>query len=140
MVVAALPTLPQEEDTLPIRPDPNLTPGLIASTDPEDVCGKVDGLTYSQPTKPLRYKGRTTRDFEVDHRVPLCIGGADDEKNLWPQEGWQHPNSPDKDRLEDLVRRAVCRTQPMTLPDGRAAIFMGDWIAGFERVFGQPRE
>jgi hypothetical protein len=40
------------------------------------------------------------RDFEVDHRVPLCIGGADDQANLWPQLGFEHPSFHDKDRLE----------------------------------------
>ncbi len=24
-------------------------------------------------------------DFKIDHYIPLCMGGANDEKNLWPQ-------------------------------------------------------
>ncbi|MBC7714599.1 MAG: hypothetical protein H7177_14735 [Rhizobacter sp.] len=24
-------------------------------------------------------------DFKIDHLIPLCAGGANDEKNLWPQ-------------------------------------------------------
>ena len=69
--------------------------------------------------------------------VPLCIGGADVIENLWPQLGWQHPSFHDKDRLEARVCQTVCRTRTMTLREGQA-IFLGDWIAGFERVYGQP--
>ena len=24
-------------------------------------------------------------DFKIDHLIPLCAGGANDEDNLWPQ-------------------------------------------------------
>ena len=77
------------------------------------------------------------REFEIDHRVPLCVGGADDPRNLWPELGWQHPSFHDKDRLEARVCRAVCRTRTMTLAEGQA-IFLGDWIAGFQSVYGEP--
>jgi hypothetical protein len=66
-----------------------------------------------------------------------CIGGADDQANLWPQLGFQHPSFHDKDRLENRVCRAVCRTPTMTLAEGQS-IFLGDWIAGFQSVFGEP--
>ena len=24
-------------------------------------------------------------DYEIDHLIPLCLGGSDDFSNLWPQ-------------------------------------------------------
>jgi hypothetical protein len=131
---------------LPIRPDDRLTPGVVASTDANDVCGIVDGLSYSRRNRhtsvELKHEiyaeygiNPEGRSFEVDHRVPLCIGGADVRENLWPQEGWQHPNFHDKDRLEEEVCRMVCRDHSMTLQTGQA-IFLGDWIAGYRQVFG----
>jgi hypothetical protein len=145
IMVAVVPALAEE---LPIRPDDTLTPGVVASTDPADVCGVVDGLTYSkrhrQTPQELKrevyaayHVNPAGRDFEIDHRVPLCIGGADVRENLWPQEGWQHPSYHDKDRLEAFVCHAVCVIRRMTLQQGQA-VFMGDWIAGYQRVFGQP--
>ena len=146
-VAVALPALAEE---LPTQPNDAVTPGVVGSTDFADVCGRVDGLTYSQRHRDTTQKmknaayaaygiNKAGRDFEVDHRVPLCAGGADDSKNLWPQRGWIHPSFHDKDRLEAFVCRAVCRTRTMTLEQGQA-IFLGDWIAGFEQVFGQPPE
>lgn len=132
-------------DELPVRPDDARTPGVIGSMDLADVCGRVDGMTYSQrhrqTTAAMKRDAyaiygveRDGRDFEVDHRVPLCVGGADDEKNLWPQRGWAHPSYHDKDRLEAHVCRAVCRTHAMTLQQGQE-IFLGDWIVGFKHIF-----
>ena len=141
----ALPVLAEE---LPVRPDNTLTPGVVGSASFADVCGLVRGLTYSQRHRETTQKmkndayaaynvNKAGRDFEVDHRVPLCAGGADDPANLWPQLGWQHPSFHDKDRLEARICRTVCRARDMTLQEGQA-IFLGDWIDGFERVYGQP--
>jgi hypothetical protein len=139
--------LPAAAENLPIIPDPSLTPGAVASTDPSDVCGLVVGLTYSKRHRqtPAELKreiyaaygmDRAGRDFEIDHRVPLCIGGADARENLWPQEGWEHPSYHDKDRLEAEVCRRVCRNHEISLPDGQA-IFLGDWIEGYQKIFGE---
>jgi opacity protein-like surface antigen len=141
---------PALAEELPSRPDDAKTPGVVGSTEFADVCGRVDGRTYSQRHRKTTAKikrdayaaydiEKAGRDFEVDHRVPLCAGGADDSRNLWPQRGWLHPSFHDKDRLEAHVCRAVCRTRTMTVQEGQA-IFLGDWVAEFERVFGQPPE
>ena len=144
VIGAAVPAFAED---LPIRPHDRLTPGAVATTDQNDVCGVVNGLTYSkrhratpQALKQQVYAeygvNRAGRDFEIDHRVPLCIGGADVKENLWPQLGWQHPSYYDKDRLEAEVCRMVCDYGEMTLPDAQA-IFMGDWIAGYQQIFGR---
>jgi len=136
-------------DELPIRPDPVLTPGVVASTDESEVCGRVNGLTYSQrhrkttaamKAEVFRRYGidpETARQhsWEIDHRVELAIGGADDVRNLWPESGETHPNFHDKDRLEAEVWRRVCVHHTMTLAEGQA-IFLGDWIEGYTRIFG----
>ena len=54
--------------------------------------------------------GSGRRYSEVDRRIPLCIGGADDVRNLCPQEGFDHFNCHDKNALEDQVCLMVCVT------------------------------
>ena len=117
-------------------PDPTLTPGVVASIDAGEVCGR-GSLTYSQAHR------QTTREMklevihaygltppfrgEIDHRIPLCLGGADDVRNLWPQRDFQA-----KDRLETFACREVCA--------GRVSIteaqgwFLGDWRQQLGRV------
>jgi hypothetical protein len=46
-------------------------------------------------------------DYEIDHLIPLCLGGSDDPSNLWPEpRGTIEPkwNAEAKDRLE----RRIC--------------------------------
>jgi hypothetical protein len=73
-------------------PDPTLTPGVVSTTDAADVC--------SHGTNPLRHMshersdaimaeyslpGGRDPDYEIDHLIPLGIGGADSVANLWPE-------------------------------------------------------
>ena len=64
-------------------------------------------------------------DFELDHRIPLALGGApDDERNLelqpWDEAG-------EKDRIETCLSRAVC-AGTITLDEARRRIW-ADWRA-----------
>ena len=94
--------------TLPIRPDDALTPGAIASTDPADVCGFINGESYSRRHRVWHEKAETLAKYgmlwsahglvEDDDRVPLCLGGNNaDPRNHWPQ-AWEQAR--EKDRLE----------------------------------------
>ena len=52
------------------------------------------------------YGGRDPRDFELDHLIPLEIGGApSDLRNLWPQ---PIDEAHVKDGEEDDLHHAVC--------------------------------
>lgn len=141
-------SFPAFAETLPIVPDQTLTPGVIASTDAEEVCATGADGTYSAQhrhtsvaMKKAVYKNyninKKGRDFEVDHRVPLALGGADDIKNLWPQEGWKHPSFHDKDKLESYLWREVCKNQTMGLEEAQS-LLLGDWTKAYEQVFNQP--
>jgi hypothetical protein len=64
-------------------------------------------------------------DFELDHRIPLALGGApSDERNLelqpWDEAG-------EKDRIETCLSRAVCAGS-ITLDEARRRIWT-DWRA-----------
>jgi hypothetical protein len=73
-------------------PDPTLTPGAVRSADAGEIC--------ATDTRALRHWSRERDDrimeeyglptgphptVEIDHLIPLCLGGSDDDKNLWPQ-------------------------------------------------------
>src|SRR3954465_10888210 len=56
------------------------------------------------------FKGCPGRGYEIDHLIPLELGGSNDMLNLWPQPasrrgvvGYQ-----DKDALENHLHRMVC--------------------------------
>jgi len=78
----------------------------------------------------------THPDYEIDHLIPLCLGGSDDPSNLWPQPRrsiepqW---NAEAKDRLERLLCDMVCDGQ-VDLARAQAAIAK-DWIAAYHKYY-----
>jgi len=119
-----------------ILPIAALTPGTVRTTDLADIC--------SHGTKELRYWSRERddrilreyglpaghhRDWEIDHLIPLDVGGADDDRNLWAEPRQSivpyDVSAEKKDHIEWAAHDAVC--------EGRADIvavqhaFMTDW-------------
>lgn len=64
--------------------------------------------------------------WEVDHLVPLSLGGTNDVANLWPE---QAPGYHDKDKLELRLRTLVCAHQ-LDLGTAQRAIAT-DWKSAY---------
>ena len=130
-----------------ILPDPEITPGAVRTTDVGEIC--------SAGTKQLRHWDRARDDhimaeyglpsgphpdYEVDHLIPLGIGGADDDRNLWPEPRRsieQQWSAEVKDRLEWKLRELICSGQ-LDVAEAQKAI-AEDWVESYHRfVEGQP--
>lgn len=111
--------------------DPTVTQENIGST----IC--VSGYTKTV-RPPVKYTSRLKRvrmaeynlagrasDYELDHMVPLELGGCPDcEANLW-MEPW--PDAREKDRVENYLHRQVCDGD---VPLAQAQkMIMNDWYA-----------
>lgn len=75
--------------------------------------------------------------WEVDHLVPLGLGGRDVKENLWPESRvGEGMNAWAKDRLEYRLYRLVCNPPPgashVPLAQAQAA-FRIDWVAAYRR-------
>jgi hypothetical protein len=80
---------------------------------------------------------------EVDHLIPLELGGSNDIKNLWPQPDGQETEGKkpgtfekvvgdaEKDQLENELHRLVC-TGRMSLADAQKCI-ASNWLTCWER-------
>ncbi|MGN6704408.1 MAG: hypothetical protein ACTHKB_15770 [Burkholderiaceae bacterium] len=133
-------------------PDPTATPGatnpaVTPATIKQTIC--VPG--YSKRIRPAvrvtngikRRELRAgvyasplpMRAFELDHLVPLSLGGAPaDPRNLWPEPWAGRYGARKKDRLEVFLHRQVCAGR-MPLRDAQHAIAV-DWIGAYRRAFG----
>jgi hypothetical protein len=129
-----------------IVPDPTLTPGAVRTTDAADVC--------SHGTNRLRHMSRDRSDaimaeyglpggphpaYEIDHLIPLSIGGSDDDQNLWPQprrmveSEWTAER---KDELEMRLHNFVCSGQiEITLAQRAIA---EDWTDAYRKFIRDP--
>jgi hypothetical protein len=145
-----------------IQPDPRKTPGAVdTSVQGEEICTGTwaagnpprpgGSLTYSKAARHtsasvkerafLEYGIENPHDggrtYEVDHRVPLSLGGRDVLENLWPETRKPVPYSAwVKDRLEYRLWNLVCHPEPgetpVQLEDAQRA-FLGDWTAAFQK-------
>ena len=114
-------------------PDPRCTPGAY---DPQITAAVLcsPGYTTRSYRPPASQTSEAKRDIvepaygmtgvagELDHLVPLELGGANDLSNLWVEAG-SIPNS--KDEVENRLHDMVCAGQ-VTLRAAQAAIAT-DW-------------
>jgi hypothetical protein len=77
-----------------------------------------------------RLYGRT---IELDHIVPLELGGSNAVANLFPEQGAGVASYHLKDRLETRLRVLVCNGQ-MTLAAARRGIAL-NWLRLYDAVF-----
>jgi hypothetical protein len=125
-----------------LLPDPRLTPG---ASDPAVTQANIHSTIcqhgYTRLVRPpfqvsnrlkhqvmdLYHVAGSTHDYELDHLVPLELGGSPTAlNNLWPQ-SWTSPGAHEKDNVELYLHDRVCQGS-MTLLDAQHAIAT-DWYA-----------
>ena len=73
--------------------------------------------------------------YEVDHLVPLELGGDNVIANLWPEAAEPTPGFHQKDQVENYLRDRVC-SGAMSLPEAQRQIAT-DWMAVWRQIEGR---
>ncbi len=129
-------------------PDPACTPGVVSAVVSQanltaTICHsgytstvrppESDTETFKKKIMVAYQEPGTLSDYELDHLVPLELGGSNDAGNLWPEHN-DHPagaiNS--KDLVENALNKAVC-TGRTTLAAAQTAIAT-DWTTALTRL------
>src|ERR1700680_3468546 len=127
------------QQSSPILPDRDLTRGSTFDVTAQDVCNygyarKVRDVPAEMKRQVYQEYGITVHvpgDYEVDHLVPLELGGSNSIKNLWPESHRTSPwNAQVKDRLEGKLHELVCSGQ-LDLKTAQRAI-ASDWIGAYK--------
>ncbi len=127
----ALPAIPPTA-----RPNPNLTPGdVFAGVGAAQICvkgysSKVRDVSTEEKDQVYAEYGifhHAAGEYEVDHLVPLELGGSNDIKNLWPEPALPTPGFHQKDVLENTLHDLLCAGR-IPLATAQHAI-ASDWYA-----------
>jgi len=116
-------------------PDNACTPGAYRVLSRSAVCTPKDrpGLSAADRREVLSgygVPGWSGKSGELDHRVPVFLGGLTVEDNIWPERG-SIPNR--KDALEVLVRRRVCVDRTMRVRTA-VRLFLADWRHAYQAL------
>jgi hypothetical protein len=84
------------------------------------------GISYPQPHG----------SYEVDHLIPLELGGDNVIANLWPEAAEPVPGFHEKDKVENYLHRQVC-SGALSLADAQRQIAT-DWITVWKQIEGKP--
>jgi hypothetical protein len=86
------------------------------------------------------YKIRTeaTTPHNIDHLIPVSLGGSNSIENLWPQPLAGEWNYNQKNELERRLRRLVCRGE-LDLATAQREIST-DWVSAYKKYLGEPRK
>jgi len=129
--------------TVAALPDPGLTPGAVLTVDVARICAPGFTKVVRPTTRAMKraiYAAYhilpSAGNYEIDHLIPLELGGANVLENLWPQPGPPTVESAsDKNRLGNFLYRQVCAGR-MPLARAQAEIAV-DWLAAYRRYFGK---
>lgn len=116
---ASTPTIVQSSKSGPsyLYPNPTLTPEEVFNVTSSQVC--VSGYTTTVRDVPLSEKEQVyaeygvsypqaTGVYEVDHFIPLELGGDNNIKNLWLEPANPAPGFHQKDAVENYLHKLVC--------------------------------
>jgi hypothetical protein len=135
--------LPQDRQRY--LPDPKLTPGDTIAVTKEEVCGT--GHTALIDAIPVRVKGQVfdrygistagPSSYNIDHLIPVKLGGSNSIKNLWPQPLSGEWNYVLKNKLEKQLQKKVCRGE-LELSKAQQEIAT-DWVSAYKKYVGEAR-
>ena len=127
-----------------VLPDSSLTPGeVFADSTAAQVCvsGYARRVRNVLPEQYLQvYAGygltypQPPGSHELDHLVPLELGGDNSNRNLWPEPALPVPGFHQKDDLENFLHDEVCAGR-LALTEAQRGI-ASDWVALFQRFLG----
>jgi hypothetical protein len=117
-----------------VYPNPSLTPGAALTTDASTICTPGYAASVrdvSTATKEQVYAEygvnypQPLGAYEVDHFIPLEIGGSNDIKNLWLEPATPAPGFHQKDQFENFEHGQVCDRE-ITAAEAQSRM-VSDW-------------
>ncbi len=112
------------------------TPGNKSKANEAQVCAadfeaSVKPMAKWQRDQALERYGKRPEDFtgELDHLIPISLGGTNDPDNLWPLPANKGMGPAEKKALDQKLHQMVC-DKTIKLKDAQDAI-KKDWVKAY---------
>jgi hypothetical protein len=117
------------------------TPGNKSKANEAQVCAadyeaSVKPMAAWQRDKALELYGKRPEDFtgELDHLIPISLGGTNDPENLWPIPANKVMGAEQKKALDVKLHEMVC-DKTISLKAAQDAI-RKDWVKAYGQYIG----
>jgi hypothetical protein len=114
------------------------TPGNKSKASEAQVCAadfeaSVKPMAKWQRDQALERYGKRPEDFtgELDHLIPISLGGTNDPENLWPLPANKDMGPAEKKALDQKLHQLVC-DKTLKLKDAQDAI-KKDWVKAYNQ-------
>jgi hypothetical protein len=114
------------------------TPGAKGKASEAQVCAagfeaSVKPMAKWQHDQALERYGKRPEDFtgELDHLIPISLGGTNDLENIWPLPPNKDMGPEQKKELDLTLHRLVC-DKTLTLKAAQEAI-RKDWVKAYHQ-------
>jgi hypothetical protein len=114
------------------------TPGNKSKANEAQVCAadfeaSVKPMAKWQRDQALERYGKRPEDFtgELDHLIPISLGGTNDPENLWPLPANKDMGPAEKKALDQKLHQMVC-DKTIKLKDAQDAI-KKDWVKAYDQ-------
>lgn len=123
-------------------PDPACTPGdVFPDAQPQHIC--ISGYTKSVRNVSVNLKKKVYAEYglvypqprgyyEVDHLIPLELGGSNDIANLFPEAAQPAPGFHEKDLVENYLNHQLCAGK-ISLAGAQEQIAK-DWVEVYQSL------
>ncbi len=122
-------------------PDKNCTPGAVfPNVTKDEICTPgysktVRNVPESEKEQVYQEYGITSHysgQYEVDHDIPLELGGSNDVSNLWTEPANPTPGFHEKDKVENYLHEEVCNGT-ITLQQAQQEI-VSNWLQVYQQI------
>ena len=122
-------------------PDSACTPGAtFTNATLKQICAygyssSARNVPYSEKDQAYAEYGiqyHSPGQYEVDHFIPLELGGSNDIANLWPEAASPKPGFHEKDQVENYLHDQVC-SGALSLQDAQTQIAT-NWLAVYHHM------
>jgi hypothetical protein len=126
-----------------VYPNPTLTPGAILTTDASTICAPGYASAVRDVSTAMKEQvyaeydvsyPQPTGAYEVDHFIPLEIGGSNDITNLWLEPATPTPGFHQKDQFENFEHDQVCNGTISAAEAQRRMV--SDWYLYWQQEVG----